>query len=109
MKIASIGPMTRDFLIPKGRTIPKESDIHIGCICDTSGQFVIPGFEQKVCPTSGAINNQIFFALSMEIIEQFFGKTVPDLIRQLERLNDALEQLVAAQEQQPRDKDDANA
>ena len=30
--------------------------------------------------------------------EQFFNKAVPDLIRQLERLNDLLERLVATQE-----------
>ena len=31
--------------------------------------------------------------------EKFFSKTMPDLIRQLERLNDILERLVNQQEQ----------
>ncbi len=41
--------------------------------------------------------------------QRFYEHTVPDLVRQVTRLNDLLEQLVAAQEQRPRDKDDANA
>ena len=36
--------------------------------------------------------------------EKFFCKTVPDLIRQLERLNDALERIA-----QHQDQDDADA
>ncbi len=37
----------------------------------------------------------------------FYEHTVPELVRQLERLNDLLERLVTAQE--PREKDDADA
>ena len=40
--------------------------------------------------------------------EKFFCKTMPDLIRQLVRLNDLLERLVAAQEPRRREDDDAN-
>ena len=79
MKIASIGPMTRDFYFPKGRTVPRESDIHLGRMSDTYGLFVIPGYKRKVCPTSGALNNQLFFALSMEIIERFRERTGGDI------------------------------
>ena len=40
---------------------------------------------------------------------QFYEQTVPDLVRQIENLNELLERLVASQEQRPRDQDDANA
>ena len=40
---------------------------------------------------------------------RFYEHTVPELVRQLERLNELLDRLVAAQEQQQRDKDDADA
>ncbi|MCD6307871.1 MAG: hypothetical protein J7M24_02610, partial [Candidatus Latescibacteria bacterium] len=39
MKVASIGPMTRDIAIPDGRTVPKESDVHVGRMCDTYGLY----------------------------------------------------------------------
>jgi len=75
MKIASIGPQSRNYLIPEGRTIPKESDAHLGAMADTYGIFALPGFDKKVCPTSGAINNQLFWATCMEIVEQFRERT----------------------------------
>jgi len=37
MKVASLGPMTRDNRIPGGRTVPKEADVHVGRMCDTYG------------------------------------------------------------------------
>ncbi len=40
---------------------------------------------------------------------RFYEHTVPELVRQLERLNELLDRLVAAQERQQQDKDDANA
>ena len=39
----------------------------------------------------------------------FYEHTMPELVRQLERLNELLDRLVAAQEQQQRDKDDVDA
>ncbi len=39
--------------------------------------------------------------------QRFYEHTMPELVRQLERLNELLERLVAAQER--REKDDANA
>jgi hypothetical protein len=75
MKIASIGPATRDVAVPEGRTIPKESDVHVGRMTDTYGMFAIPGFERKVCPTSGVLMNQIFWAVCLEIIEQTIRRT----------------------------------
>lgn len=75
MKVVSIGPMTRDIKVPAGRTIPKEADLHIGRMCDTYGLFAVPGFARKVCPTSGAMMNQIFWATCMEMIDAFNRRT----------------------------------
>jgi uncharacterized phosphosugar-binding protein len=75
MKVASIGPMTRDLKIPAGRTVPKETDVHVGRMCDTYGRFALPGFNRKVCPTSGALQNQIFWALCLEIAMEIVRRT----------------------------------
>ncbi|MFC1528683.1 hypothetical protein ACFL5B_02110 [Candidatus Latescibacterota bacterium] len=75
MKVASIGPMTRDIKVPEGRTVPKEADVHVGRMCDTYGLYAVPGFKQKVCPTSGAVQNQIFWATCMEIVEEIIRRT----------------------------------
>ena len=40
---------------------------------------------------------------------QFYEYTVPELVRQIAKLNELLERLAAAQERQPRGEDDANA
>ena len=37
--------------------------------------------------------------------QRFYEHTMPELVRQLERLNESLERLVAAQERQPRNTD----
>ena len=81
MKVASMGPMTVQagrwgtVKIPEGRTVPKEADIHAGRMCDTYGLFAIKGLEQKVCPTSGVLLNQIFWAACMEIAEEIIRRT----------------------------------
>ncbi len=75
MKVVSMGPMTRDIKIPKGKIVPKESDIHVGRMCDTYGLFALPGFNKKVCPSSGALLNQIFWATCMEIVEEMIQRT----------------------------------
>ncbi len=41
--------------------------------------------------------------------QRFYEHTVPELVRQIERLNELLERLVATQERQPLYPDDANA
>jgi len=74
-KIASIGPMTRGGRIPEGRTVPKESDVHIGRMCDTYGLYALPGFERHVCPTSGAMMNQMFWESCMEMVEELYRRT----------------------------------
>lgn len=75
MKIASIGPMTRNYVIPEGRCVPKEADVHLGRMCDTYGLFALPGFERKVCPTSGIMQCQIWHALHFEIFEEMIRRT----------------------------------
>lgn len=75
MKVTSFGPMTRDSKIPEGKTVPKEADVHVGRMCDTYGLYAIPGFERKVCPTSGALLNQIFWAVCMQIVEEVIRRT----------------------------------
>ena len=78
-KVVSIGPMTRNNKIPEGRTVPKETDVHVGAMCDTYGLFAIPGFERKVCPTSGPLLNQIYWATVMEIVEEIQRRTGGDV------------------------------
>lgn len=75
MKVVSMGPMTKDIKIPEGKTVPGESDIHAGRMCDTYGLFALPGFNKKVCPSSGALLNQIFWATCMEIVEEMIRRT----------------------------------
>ena len=79
MKTASLGTMTRAMKEPEGRTVPKETDIHAGRMCDTYGLFAVPGFEQKICPTSGVLLNQLFWAVMMELVEQYRERTGGDL------------------------------
>ena len=79
MKIASLGPMTRAMHEPDGRTVPKETDIHAGRMCDTYGLFAVKGFEQKICPTSGVILNQLFWAVMLELVEQYMARTGGDI------------------------------
>jgi uncharacterized phosphosugar-binding protein len=75
MKIVSIGPMTRNFAIPAGRCLPGEADVHLGRMMDTYGIFALPGFERKVCPTSGIMQCQIWTALHFEIFEEMVRRT----------------------------------
>ncbi len=75
LKIASIGPATRNLEIPEGRTVPKEADLHAGRMCDTEGLYAFPGFKGRVCPTSGACLNQLFWAICMEIMEMMIERT----------------------------------
>ncbi|MFC1606589.1 hypothetical protein ACFL47_01350 [Candidatus Latescibacterota bacterium] len=75
MRVASIGPIGRDFVVPEGKTVHSESDIHVGRMTDTYGLYPIRGFDRKVCPTSGIIMFTINWAISCEIIEQIRART----------------------------------
>ena len=72
---AAIGPSTRNGEVPKGRTVPKEVDIYYGDMMDTYGLFALPGIKKKIAPTSGLINNQIFWAVCCQIAEQIVQRT----------------------------------
>ncbi len=73
--IASIGPVARDKSFPQGRTVPGEADFHMGYMCDTYGIFAIPGVDKRVCPTSGVLQNQLFYAVSMSVAEKIIERT----------------------------------
>ncbi len=75
MKLYSIGPATRDMKVPAGRTVPKETLLHAGRSCDTYGLYAFKGFPQKVCPTSGPVMNQVFWALQFEVAEEIIRRT----------------------------------
>jgi len=75
MGIAAIGPQTRNGVIPSGRTVPKEADQYAGRMMDSYGLFALPGIERKIAPTSGLINNQIFWAVCCQITEQIVERT----------------------------------
>ena len=75
MKIASIGPATRGGRIPDGKTVPKQADMHLGLMCDTYGLFAVTGVEKKVCPTSGLLVNQMFWAVAIQLAEEIINRT----------------------------------
>ncbi|MBT4483604.1 MAG: hypothetical protein HOC71_07995 [Candidatus Latescibacteria bacterium] len=79
MKTASFGPMTRSIKVPEGRTVPKETDLHAGRMCDTYGLFALPGLDQRICPTSGVLLDQLFWATMMEVVEQYIERTGGDV------------------------------
>lgn len=74
-KTASIGPATRDKSFPAGKTVPDGADMHLGYMCDTYGLLAVPGVEKKVCPTSGVLQNQLFYAFSMSCAEKIMERT----------------------------------
>lgn len=75
MKTASLGPSTRGHKTPEGETVPKGVDVHVGRVCDTYGLFAIPGFDQKVCPTSGIITVAANWMMSVELAMAVIRKT----------------------------------
>jgi len=79
MKIASLGPMTRSIQVPKGRTVPKETNYHAGRMIDTYGLFAVPGFDQRVCPTSGIVLDHLWWCTIMELVDQYMTRTGGDI------------------------------
>ena len=75
MKTASIGPVTRDAKIPEGRIIARETEVHVGRVMDTYGLFALPGFDRKICPTSGVMNTAILWTVTGEIVDQIMERT----------------------------------
>jgi len=75
MKVASIGPATCGGKIPAGNIVPRESDIHLGLMCDTYGLFAVPGVDKKACPTSGLLVNIMFWSTAIQIAEEIIRRT----------------------------------
>jgi hypothetical protein len=75
MKIASIGPVTRNGIIPECTTVPGEADIHLGLMCDTYGLFAIGRNCRKVCPTSGLLVNLLFWTTAVQIADEIMERT----------------------------------
>jgi len=73
-KVASIGPAERNKKYPDN-SIPQQTDFHLGYMCDTYGIFAVPGVKRKICPTSGALVNQMFYAVCFRMAEQFIKLT----------------------------------
>jgi len=79
MRVVSFGPIARNGRIPNGRSVPKETDVHVGRMSDTYGLFALPGVDRHVCPTSGATQMQSFWVLCMEIVEEIMRRTDGDV------------------------------
>ena len=75
MEVAVIGPATRNGAYTKGESSTGMADHHLGLMCDTYGQFAIPGVDQKVCPTSGLLVNLLFWSTVIEIAEEIMWRT----------------------------------
>ncbi len=73
--VASIGPVARGGVVPAGRTVPKETDIHVGGMADTYGVIALPGIDRHIAPTSGLINNQAFWTICCQIAMKFVERT----------------------------------
>jgi len=79
MNVACIGPMTRSIMIPEGRTVQKESDFNLGRMCDTYGLFAIPGFERRICPTSGVLLDHLYWCTMLEVVQQYIERSGGDV------------------------------
>ena len=77
--IASIGAMTRSAVVPEGRTVPKETDMHAGKMCDTYGLYAVPGLDQRICPTSGVLLDHLYWTTMLEFVEQYIERTGGDV------------------------------
>ncbi len=75
LKIAVIGPSTRNGTVPKGKTVPGEADFHLGLMNDTYGLFAVPGVPKKICPTSGLMVNLMFWSVAIELAEEIIRRT----------------------------------
>ncbi len=73
--VVSIGSTLCNGRIPDGETVPGQTDLHLGNMCDTYGLFAIPGANRKVCPTSGLLVTLMFYAVQMQIAEKIMERT----------------------------------
>ncbi len=79
LTVISLGAATRGHNVPEGRTVPKESDIHAGKMCDTDGLFAVHGFERRICPTSGVLLDHLWWCSMMCLIESYIEKSGGDV------------------------------
>jgi len=79
IKVISLGAATRSHAVPDGRTVPKESDIHAGKMCDTYGLFAVPGYERRICPTSGVVLDHLWWTSMMSFVESYIEKSGGDV------------------------------
>jgi uncharacterized phosphosugar-binding protein len=75
MKVVSIGAMTRSQTKPAGRKVYDETLLHAGKMCDTYGIFAVPGIDQRICPTSGVLLDQLYWTTMMNVVEQYIDRT----------------------------------
>ncbi len=75
MRVASIGPITRDFKVPEGPTVSKETMVHAGRGYDTYGLFAVPGMDKKICPTSGSMATATLWVMSVELALEMIRRT----------------------------------
>ena len=75
MRVASVGPITRDMKIPEGRTVFRETEAHVGRMIDTYGVFAIKGIERKISPTSGILAITILWEISTELAMEIIRRT----------------------------------
>lgn len=73
-RVASIGPAERAKNYPKD-SVPEKTDLHLGYMCDTYGMFAVPGVTRRICPTSGALVNQMFYAVCFHMAEELITRT----------------------------------
>lgn len=73
--VVSLGAMTRSHAVPDGRTVPKEASISAGKMCDTYGLFAVPGFDQRICPTSGVLLDHLWWTTMMSFVESYMAKS----------------------------------
>jgi len=73
-RVASIGPAERARKYPEG-SVSDKTDYHLGYMCDTYGLFSMPGVSRRICPTSGALVNQMFYAVCFHMAEDLISRT----------------------------------
>ena len=75
VKVASIGPATRNGAVPDGRTVSRETDFHLGHMTDSYGLFAVPGVDRKICPASGLLVNLLFWSAMIRAAEEIIKRT----------------------------------
>ncbi len=75
MKIATLGTATLAGKSPRGRSVPREADFHLGGACDTYGLFALPGLDRRICPISGFAVAVGFWTFAAALAEEIMTRT----------------------------------